>query len=143
MLGKPTASKSTHALPALTTQLYPPPTPPALSPHNIHCCNTPPVNILDVLPVDQTPIRHDTMGYPYPQDAIYTNPSWTPPFPSANRTGNKYQAKRSNISGQQNNYSNVIQIHALQDQQCLISARLDNKPIMILIDKGCPMSLLD
>ena len=32
-----------------------PPTPP-LSPHNIHCCNTPPVNILDVLPVDQTPI---------------------------------------------------------------------------------------
>ena len=29
---------------------------PPLSPHNIHCCNTPPVNILDVLPVDQTPI---------------------------------------------------------------------------------------
>ena len=26
--------------------------------------------------------RYDTMGYPYPQDAIYTNPSQRPPSPS-------------------------------------------------------------
>ena len=82
------------------------------------------------------------MGYPYPQDAIYTNPSQRPPFPSTDRTDNKYQA-RSNIPGQQNNYSNVIQYHALQDWQCLISGSLDNKPIMILTDTGSSISLLD
>ena len=30
-----------------------------------------------------------------------------------------YQARRTNIPGQHNNYSNVIQNHPLQDQQCL------------------------
>ena len=87
--------------------------------------------------------RHDTMWYPYPQDAIYTNPSRRPPFPSADQTDNKCQARRSNIPGQQHNYSNVTQNHALQDRQCLISGSLDNKPITILIDTGSSISLMD
>ena len=39
--------------------------------------------------------RYDTMGYPYPQDAIYTNPSQRPPSPSVDWTGSKYQARSS------------------------------------------------
>ena len=83
------------------------------------------------------------MGYPYPQDAIYTNPSRRPPFLFVDLTDNKYQARRSNIPGQQNNYSNVIQNHALQDRQCLVSGSLDNKPIFILIDTSSSISLMD
>ena len=56
--------------------------------------------------------RHNTMGHHYPQDSIYTNPSRKPPFPPANQTDNKYQARRSNIPSQHKNYSNVIQNHA-------------------------------
>ena len=51
------------------------------------------------------------MGHHYPQGSIYTNPSRKPPFPPANQTDNKYQA-RSNIPSQHKNYSNVIQNHA-------------------------------
>ena len=87
--------------------------------------------------------RLDTMGYRYPQDTAYTNPSQRPPFPSTDRTDNKYQTRRSNVPGQQNNYSNVIQNHALQDWQCLVSANLDNKHITVLIDTGFSISLLD
>ena len=83
------------------------------------------------------------MGYSYPQDAIYTNPSRRPPFLSVDLNDNKYQARRSNIPGQQNNYSNVIQNHALQDRQCLVSGSLDNKSIFILIDTGSSISLMD
>ena len=42
--------------------------------------------------------RHNTMGYPYPRNTIYTNPSRRPPFSSANQT-DKCQARRSNIPG--------------------------------------------
>ena len=57
------------------------------------------------------------------------------PFSSADQT-DKYQAKRSNIPGQNNNHSNMIQSYALQDRQCLASDTLDSKPITILIDTG-------
>ena len=81
------------------------------------------------------------MGYPHPR--TYTNPSWRSPFSSADQTDNKYQARRSNIPGQNNNYSNVIQNHALKDCQCLVSCTLDHKTITILIDTGSSISLLD
>ena len=63
------------------------------------------------------------MGYPYPQDTIYPNPSRNPPFPSAHQA-DKYEARKSKTSDQQNNYSNVIKHHPLQDQQCLVSGNL-------------------
>ena len=87
--------------------------------------------------------RHDTMEYPYPQDAIYTNHSQKPPFSSAHQANNKYQARRSNIPGQHKNYSNVIKNHALQDRQCFLSGYLDKNSITILIDTGSSISLLD
>ena len=37
----------------------------------------------------------------------------------------------------------MIHNHALQDQQCLASGSLDNKPITILIDTSSSISLLD
>ena len=83
------------------------------------------------------------MGYPYSRNASYTNPSQRSPFSSADQTDNKYQARRSNIPGQNNNYSNVIQNHALKDCQCLVSCTLDHKTITILIDTGSSISLLD
>ena len=46
-------------------------------------------------------------------------------------------------ASQHKNYSNVIQKHALQDQQCLVFQSLDNKPITILIDTGSYIGLLD
>ena len=82
------------------------------------------------------------MDYPYPPDATYTNPSRRPPF-SSNQTDSKYQARRSNIPGQNNNYSNMIQNDALQDRQCLVSGTVDSKPITILIDNGSSISVLD
>ena len=87
--------------------------------------------------------RHEAMGYHYPQDAIYSNPSRKPLPLCTNQTNSKYQARRSNIPSQHKNYNNVIQNHALQDQQCLVSGNLDNKPITILIDTGSSISLLD
>ena len=87
--------------------------------------------------------RHDTMEYPYPQDAIYTNHSQKPPFPSAHQANNKYQARRSNIPGQHKDYNNVIKNHALQDRQCLLSGYLDKNSITILIDAGSSISLLN
>ena len=62
------------------------------------------------------------MGYPYPQDATSTSPSRQPRFSSADQFDNKYQARRTNIPGQHNNYSNLIQNHPLQDQQCIHSS---------------------
>ena len=35
--------------------------------------------------------RHNTKGYPYPQDALYTNPSKRPPIPSNDQTNSKHQ----------------------------------------------------
>ena len=83
------------------------------------------------------------MGYPYPQDTTYPYPLRNPPFPSAHQADNKYQARRSNIPDQQKKCSNVTQHHALQEQQCLVSGSLDNKPITILIYKGSSISPLD
>ena len=37
----------------------------------------------------------------------------------------------------------MIQNHALQDRQCLVSGTLDSKPFSILIDTGSSTSLLD
>ena len=61
------------------------------------------------------------------------------------RRSNQQQvpARTSNILGQNTNYSNVIQNHALKDRPCLVSSTLDNKPITILIDTGSSISLLD
>ena len=83
------------------------------------------------------------MGYPYLRKATYTNPSRRPPFSSADQTDNKYQARRSNIPDQNNNYSNIIKNHALKDRQCLVSGTLDHKPITILIDTGSSINLFD
>ena len=63
--------------------------------------------------------RRDPIGYPYLRDATYTSPSRRPPFSSADQTDNKYQARRTNIPGQHNDFSNVIQNHPFQNQQCL------------------------
>ena len=81
------------------------------------------------------------MGYQYPQDPIYTNPSRKPSFPPDNQTDNMHQARRSNIPREHKNYSNVIQNHALKDRQCPVSSNVDNKPITILIDTGTSISL--
>ena len=87
--------------------------------------------------------RHDTLGYPYPRNSTYTSPSRGPPFSSTDQTDRKYQARRSNIPCQNNNYGNVIQNHALKDRQCLVSGTLDHKPITILTDTGSSINLLD
>ena len=89
MPGKPIASNSTDALPELLIQRYTPtasrhtPPPYTLNQHSQHPSYRPNSN------------RHDTMGYRYPQDFIYTNPSRKPPLPSADRT-DKYR-RRSTI----------------------------------------------
>ena len=111
--------------------------------HNIHGHRTPPISILNVLPIDQTTV--DTILWDI---LINKMPSIPIPHrdhhsPSADWTGNKYHARRSNIPGQQHNYSNVIQNHALQDWRCLESGSLDNKLITILIDTGSSISLMD
>ena len=67
------------------------------------------------------------MGYPYPRNATYTNPSRRLPFSSADQNDSKYQTRRSNIPGQNNNHSNAIQNHALKDRQCLVSGTLDTQ----------------
>ena len=59
--------------------------------------------------------RHNIMTYHYPQDSIYTYPLRKTPFLPANQIGNRYQARRSNISSQHNNHSSVIQNHSLQE----------------------------
>ena len=82
------------------------------------------------------------MGYPYLLNATYTNLSRRPSFSSTDQPDNKYQARRSNIPGQNNNYSNVIQNHALKDHQFLVSGALDHKPITILIDTGSSITIL-
>ena len=117
-------------------------------PPNIHSYCTlliaPPINILNALPIDHTPINTILLSIlTHPRNATCTNPSWRPPFSSASQTDSKYQARRSNISGQNNNYSNVIQNNALKDRQCLVSGTLDHKPITILIDTGSSISLLN
>ena len=60
-----------------------------------------------------------------------------------NLRNDKYQARRSNISSQPRNYSNVIQNNALQEQQCFAPGKLDNKTISILIDTCLSICLLD
>ena len=49
----------------------------------------------------------------------------------------------SNIPSLSKNYSYVIQNHALQEQQCLVSSKVDNKIISILINTGSSIGLLD
>ena len=49
----------------------------------------------------------------------------------------------SNIPSLSKNYSYVIQNHALQEQQCLVSGKVDNKIISILINTGSSIGLLD
>ena len=121
---------------------YVPPAP-SQYPRPLYPSNRPSNQYSQRLPYRSQTNGHDTMGYPYPRNAIYTNPSRRPPFSFANQTDNKYQARRSNIPGQNNNYSNVIQNHALKDRQCLVSDTLDHKPITILIDTGSSITLLD
>ena len=82
------------------------------------------------------------MGYPYPRNATYTNPSRRLPFSSADQNDSKYQTRRSNIPGQNNNHSNAIQNHALKDRQCLVSGTLDTQTYHDF-DTGSSISLLD
>ena len=105
--------------------------------------------------VPPAPSQYSRPSYPsnrpynqYSQCPSYrSHTSWydtmIPPFSSADQTDNKYQGKRSNIPGKNNNYSNVIQNHALKERQCLVSGTLYHKPIAILIDTGSSISLLD
>ena len=62
------------------------------------------------------------MRYPYPRNATYTNPSEQPSFSSADQTDHEYQARRSNIQSQNNNYSHVVENHALKDASALYQA---------------------
>ena len=87
--------------------------------------------------------RHNTVGYPYPQDAVHTSPSRRPTLQSTDHANNRYQARRSNVPGQHNNYNNVVQHHALLHCQCLVSGSLDDIPISVLIDTGSSIRLLD
>ena len=116
------------------------------APPNIHSPRilptSPPINIPNALPIDHTLI-FTTLSYPYPHNATYTNPLRRPPFSSVDQTGNKDQARRSNIPGQNNNYSNIIQNHVLKDRRCLVSGTLNHKPITILIDIGSSISFSD
>lgn len=60
-----------------------------------------------------------------------------PPKPSSqfeNQPNEKYQVMRSNIPSQPKNYYKVIQSHGLHEQQCLVSGKLDDKIISILMD---------
>ena len=99
----------------------------------------PPINIPNTPPIYHTPI--DTILYP--RNATYTYSSRRPPFSSADQTDNRYQVRRSNIPGHNNNYSNIIQNHALKDRQCHVSGTLDHKRITILINTGSSICLLD
>ena len=137
MQSKLNASKGTHALPESLTQLYTPQHIAVPQPSYI------PIQNSQRAPYKTNDRRHDTMGYPYQQDTTYPCPLRNPPFPSAHQADNKYQARRSKIPDQQNKCSNVIQHHVLQEQQCLLSGSLDNKPITILIYKGSSISPLD
>ena len=69
------------------TTMYLPP-PPNILAH--HMLSTPPSpNQYSQRPSYRSPAnRHNTMGYPYPQDAIYTNPSRRPTFQSTDHTDN-------------------------------------------------------
>ena len=140
MPAKPAASKSPHTLPESTTQLC---TSCHLPTSSLIVCSQPPPNQYSQCPSYRPHANCHAMGYSYPQDAIHTNPSRRPTFQSTDHTDNRYQARRSNIPYQHNNYNNVIQNHALLDCQCLVSGSLDNIPITILIDTGSSISLLD
>ena len=88
MLRKPTTSKSTLALPESPTILCPS-WPLAISTVVVH--STAPASQYSQCPSYRSHVnRHDTMGYPYPRDVAYTNPSQRPPFSSADQTNNKY-----------------------------------------------------
>ena len=138
---KPATSQSTHMFSEPLTQLCPSRPLPISTPSDP---SNHPSNQYSQRPSYRSHTnQHNTMGCPYLHNAIYTNPSRRPPFSSADQTDNKYQARRSNIPGQNNNYSDVIQNHALKDCQCLVSGTLDHKPITILIDTGFSISLLD
>ena len=112
-------------------------------PHSSHAPNRPSNQYSQRPSYRSNTNRHDTMGYPYPRNATHTNSSRRPAFSFADQTDNKYEARTSNIPGPHNNYSNLIQNHALKDRQCLVSGTLDDKPITILIDTGSSINLLN
>ena len=119
MARKSTTFISTHTLPESPTQLcpsWPRPTSTAV----VHSRS--PLSQYSQRPSYGSHVnQRDPIGYPYLQDASYTSPSRRPLFSFADQTDNKYQARRTNISGQHNNYSNMIQNHHLQEQQCFRS----------------------
>ena len=117
---KPTTSKTTQTLPESRRNYVP--SGPSQHPRP-SCTPNRPHNQYSPCPSYRSHInQRDSMGYPYPQDATSTSPSRRPPFSSADQTDSKYQARRTNIPGQRNNYSNLIQNHPLQDQQCIHSS---------------------
>ena len=129
------ASQSPHALSEPSTQLCPSCHLPTFSP--IVWSQPPPPNQYSQRPSYRPHTNsHNTMGYPYPQDVVHTNPPRWPTFQSTDPADNRYQARRSNIPTQQNNYNNMIQNHTLLDCQCVVSGSLENIPITILIDTG-------
>ena len=85
MKGKLTAYESTPTLPEPQIQLFTHDTMQYPQPLYI------PNNNSQHAPYKTNNKKHDTMRYPYSQDAIYTNPSWKPPFPSAGKTDNMYK----------------------------------------------------
>ena len=144
---KPTTSKSTLALPESPTQLCPS-WPIPTSTVVVHSPFHPP----PPLPNNQYSqrlshyITHWSTRYYglslLTRCCLYQSLTTTTIFI---RRSNQQQvpARRSNILGQNTNYSNVIQNHALKDRPCLVSSTLDNKPITILIDRGSSINLLD
>ena len=82
-------------------------------------------------------------GYNYPQDYIYTR--YPPASPSRFQKFKKWQISSQKIQYLRptQDYSNVIQNHALPEQQCLVPDKLDNKTISILIDTYSSICLLD
>lgn len=67
---------------------------------------------------------------------IYTTAPREPASQFENQPNAKYQTRRSNTQSQPKSYSYMIQDHALHELQCLVSGKLDNKIISILIDSN-------
>ena len=96
-----------------------------LAPPNIHGRRTLPITPQSIFSTSFLWItRQSTRSYRISLPArcqLYQSLTTTIILSFADQTDNKYQARRTNISGQHNNYSNMIQNHHLQDQQCFRS----------------------
>ena len=130
---KPTTSQSTHTLSEPSTQLCPSSHLP-VSTAIIHSQSP----LQSIFPTPFLEITHKSTQY----HGLFL-PAKCQLHQSFATTTIFIRWWRSNIPGQNNNYSNVIQNHPLKDHQCIVSGTLDHKPITILIDTGSSISLFD